>query len=53
MIKLQTIELTECNSCGTRDWKIYSDRNLSQDGDGCFCCDEGKLFIVKKFRVLI
>lgn len=53
MIKLQIVELTECNSCGARDWKIFSNKILTQKGDGCFHCKEGELFIVKRFRVFI
>lgn len=46
-----TIELVECDKCGYRDWKIYANNHMSQDGDGCFNCNEGVLRSYKRFKV--
>ena len=47
----ETIELVICDSCGARDWKIYSHEEpyMSQDGDGCLHCDDGVLRKHKRF----
>ena len=49
---MKTVELVECDKCGRRDWKIYVNSFMSQDGDGCFDCDDGVLRAYKRFKVM-
>lgn len=48
---MKTLELVECDKCGRRDWKIYFNDFMSQQGSGCFDCDEGILRLCEIFKV--
>lgn len=50
MFDPKVVELVECDKCGARDWKIYLKDYMSQDGDGCFQCEDGTLRIYKRLE---